>query len=355
MDEATITKFVTDALMTPRAVLQTRASVAAPGGAVWRGARIVDLDGDGALDVLAWSEQSLDVFRGTTSAQNPNNIVYPIFSRVSFPIDGNILLVATGDIDADGNTDIALAARGDSSGLSTDALYVLFGRKGAPEEPRFLGRLNDVSQLTLGQVSWLLQGTPDRFQSIAHGRAVPVSDAESSIQGHCSGVHARAEHGWRESRPFLVGPIDHRERPLQQAPCLLQCPQDLQPGKNAENAVEASAERLGVEMAAHGDRHQGGIAARIEGEHVAYSVDAQLAFQLAAPGREPVAHLAILLRERQPRDPAAGRAAEAGGRDDVVPQPVTGDGGDGAFRLAGRQCSDPSGQAFSPPAGSFNR
>ncbi len=147
-------------------LLRTRPTVKAPGGSKWRGARIMDLNNDGAPDVVAYSESSLDVYKGTPASENPNNVLYPLFSRMSYPVDGTILKIATGDADADGNIDIALATRGDTSGLSTDAIYVLFGTKNIPEPPRFVGRLPKVSQLEMGQINWLLVGAPDRFQSV---------------------------------------------------------------------------------------------------------------------------------------------------------------------------------------------
>jgi len=171
---ASATASAAAALQTPRTTLQT-ASVSAPGGATWTGAKIADLNNDGALDVVAWSGQSLDIYLG--AARNSNNVVNPTFSRTSFPIDGTITHVALGDIDYDGLLDIAVAVHGDSSGLPTDALYVLFGRSGAPEAPRFLGRLNNVTQLVMGQLSWLLVGTPDSFQSI-----VPIGQTSSGVR-----------------------------------------------------------------------------------------------------------------------------------------------------------------------------
>ncbi|MCL2723384.1 MAG: VCBS repeat-containing protein [Polyangiaceae bacterium] len=172
------------ALSAPLSVLRDLASVGAPGDSKWIGAKIVDLNGDGAPDVVAWSAQALDIYMGTTLAQNPNNVVYPTFSRISFPIDGSISRVAIGDIDHDGLLDIAIAVRGDSSGLDTVALYAVFGRTGSPEQPKFLGRLDDVSQLVLAQVSWLLVGTPDQFQSIVPlGRTSDGVSFAAALQG----------------------------------------------------------------------------------------------------------------------------------------------------------------------------
>src|SRR3546814_4284358 len=74
---------------------------------------------------------------------------------------------------------------------------------------------------------------------------------------------------------------------------------DLEAGQHAEHAAELAAGRLGVEVAAGGDRRQRRVAARAPGEDVAHPVDGDGAAGLLAPAHEEVAPLAVEVAERE--------------------------------------------------------
>ncbi|MCY1232685.1 hypothetical protein D9M72_451920 [compost metagenome] len=108
----------------------------------------------------------------------------------------------------------------------------------------------------------------------------------------------------------------------QQGGCFLERAQHLKAGKHAEDAIEPATLRLGIEMAADGNRRQRHVFAGIGREYIANAVDLDSAAERPARGDEPIADLTVLLSQRQAGDPTFIGGAEACGRDDVVPQPV---------------------------------
>ena len=93
----------------------------------------------------------------------------------------------------------------------------------------------------------------------------------------------------------------------------------LEPGKDSQDAVEAPAGRLGVEMAADGDRIGGGVAARPAREDVADGIDGDATAGGFAFRHEPAPHFGILRGERLAVEPALGRRADGGARHQAGP------------------------------------
>lgn len=108
----------------------------------WSIARIVDVNHDGRLDVLAGSSSSLDVelMIGTGKERlNPAII----------PTQGPVGALTTGDFDGDLVTDVAIGeSSGDMSEDGQDRLSIAFGRSfGIPEPPIEVARFTSIRQL----------------------------------------------------------------------------------------------------------------------------------------------------------------------------------------------------------------
>src|SRR5690606_22219949 len=110
--------------------------------------------------------------------------------------------------------------------------------------------------------------------------------------------HAGGEHGRREARAFLVGPVDHLDRIARPEAEIVEAPHHLQRAEHAEHAVITPAGRLGIEMAADHHRRQRRVTPLATGEHVAHGVDLHGHAGILAPALEQASALAILLGQR---------------------------------------------------------
>src|SRR5690349_14274495 len=121
---------------------------------------------------------------------------------------------------------------------------------------------------------------------------------------------------------LFVGPVHQFERRLGDDAEVVQRMHDLEPGQDAESAVELPAGRLAVEMAAEQHRQAARIAPRAAGEHVADCID-----PYGQPGgltlrAEPVATVPVHVRQRQPTNAALRRCADLRHGHQAVPQPL---------------------------------
>jgi hypothetical protein len=114
-----------------------------PSGVNWNEARIVDLNGDGRLDVVAASSHRLDVLINAGGR---------LFDPHPYRLDGTPSLLAFGDFDGDLVMDIAFKEHFDSS--TPDALSVGFGTTGGvPLEPVRQGNIGKISVISAGPLS----------------------------------------------------------------------------------------------------------------------------------------------------------------------------------------------------------
>jgi FG-GAP-like repeat len=118
-------------------------SVKAQDGVNWTEARIVDLNGDGRLDVVAASLHRLDVFINAGGR---------LFDPHPYRLEGTPSLLSFGDFDGDLVTDLAFRERFDDK--SADSLSVAFGTpNGVPLEPVSQGRLGTINVVSSGPLS----------------------------------------------------------------------------------------------------------------------------------------------------------------------------------------------------------
>src|ERR1700677_519884 len=136
------------------------------------------------------------------------------------------------------------------------------------------------------------------------------------------------------TRSFLVGPVHDLEGRVGVIAARLQRTHDLQRAEHAQDAVELAAGRLRIEMRAHADRRQVVALAGAPREHVAAIIDRDGAADRFASALEPVAHLTILVRKREPADAAFLRRAEPGRLHQAVPKTRRIDGEVGEVCLA---------------------
>lgn len=118
-------------------------SVKAQDGVNWTEARIIDLNGDGRLDVVAASKHRLDVFINAGGR---------LFDPHPFRLEGTPSLLTFGDFDGDLIVDLAFRERFDDK--SADSLSVAFGTtSGVPSTPASQGRLGTINVLSAGPLS----------------------------------------------------------------------------------------------------------------------------------------------------------------------------------------------------------
>ena len=150
----------------------------------------------------------------------------------------------------------------------------------------------------------------DPVQRRAHRHALQVGQRIGLVERIHAGPHARAHQRVAEPAAFLVGPVHQFQRRLGDDAEVVQPAHHLQPGQHAERAVEFSAARLAVEMAAEQHRQAVRIAAGAAGEHVADRVDAHGQPGRLAFGAETVAAALVHVGQRQPPHAALRRGAD---------------------------------------------
>src|SRR5690606_22751570 len=139
---------------------------------------------------------------------------------------------------------------------------------------------------------------------------------------YVAGEYLRAHQARREARALLIGPVDEADRRLRLDASVVQCPEYLEAGKNAEDAIEFAAGRLGVEVRADCDGQSRRFASVPLDVDVSDVVDADVIAGLAGARDQPVAHQTILLRQCKTADAAIGRTAEFGGFHQRRPEPI---------------------------------
>ncbi|MCY1221149.1 hypothetical protein D9M72_331930 [compost metagenome] len=209
-------------------------------------------------------------------------------------------------------------ADGDAAGFEDGALFDMrFEIRGRRPRP---GRLGAV--------------IADGAQRVAHADAVAVPRRQRMLQREGARVYAGPHHHGHEARAFLVGPHHHFQRGLGGDAVLLQGAQDLDAGEHAVIAVELAAGGLGVDMAARHDGGQVVAQPRAAHEDIADGVHAHAAAQVAGPGADQVAPLAVQVGQGQPAHAAFVGAADAGQFHQRIPEALAVD----ADAADGLQC-----------------
>jgi hypothetical protein len=150
-----------------------------------------------------------------------------------------------------------------------------------------------------------LAAVADAVERLAEADALLVDARLDPVEGRGACEAERAEHRRREARALLVRPVDDLDRALRLDLEVVERAQDLEPGKQAEHAVELAARPLRVEMAADEHRRQAGIGPLAAQEHVAEPVDGERIPAFLGPALELVANLPVLVGERQAAQAAA--------------------------------------------------
>ncbi|MCY1542798.1 hypothetical protein D9M68_785650 [compost metagenome] len=96
-------------------------------------------------------------------------------------------------------------------------------------------------------------------------------------------------------------------------------PQDLHSRQYPENAIEAPARRLGVEMTADGNGGEARLRARQDSKHVADVIDLDGAAERPAFRCEPFADLRVRCAQRKTVHTGLAMRTDAGGRENVGP------------------------------------
>jgi hypothetical protein len=147
-----------------------------------------------------------------------------------------------------------------------------------------------------------------------------VSRGQRVLEREGPRVYARAHHHGHEARALLVGPHAHLQRRARAQARIVERVQHLQARQHAVVAVETPARGLGVDVAAGGHRRQRVVGARAARKEVADRVHPQRAAELARPGHELLAALAVELGQRQAAHAAARRGTDARQRHEALPQ-----------------------------------
>ena len=109
----------------------------------------------------------------------------------------------------------------------------------------------------------------DALQFVAELDALAVLAAIGKVLGEYSCINAGTEHGGREARPFLVGPVDDHDGGIRFVSQIDHGAERFKGAQYTQHAVKLAAGWLGIEMRAHGDGEQIAAPARPCRKHVA--------------------------------------------------------------------------------------
>jgi len=151
--------------------------------------------------------------------------------------------------------------------------------------------------------------------------AVDVGAVVGPLLLQLAGPDAGGDHGRSEAGALLVGPVDDDHGALGLDLVVVQGAQHLERAHDPEDAVEATALGLGVDVGAAHDRGQRVVLGRAAAEDVAHRVDRDLQVDLLAPLHEEVAGLLVLVGEGEPLHAAARSRADLGHLLEALLQP----------------------------------
>ena len=162
----------------------------------------------------------------------------------------------------------------------------------------------------------------DRVERRAEGRAGAVRAGVRPVALEHPGEHAGGDHGRREARALLVGPVHHLDRRVGLVAGLVAAcaaPRARPARRARRRTCRRSAGCRDGCRSRSAARRPLPVAAR---EHRAHVVDGDAAAERLGARAEPVAHLPVEIGQRQPADAALRRAADRGGLHQLAPQPL---------------------------------
>src|SRR4051795_11534257 len=115
----------------------------------------------------------------------------------------------------------------------------------------------------------LIAAIADRIERGTEGYTFAILIGVRPLMREGAGEHAGCDHRGRKARALLVGPVDQFDRRVGFVASLNQGTQRFKCAKNAKNAIELAAGRLGVEMAPHRNRRDVVSLARTARVHTA--------------------------------------------------------------------------------------
>ena len=149
----------------------------------------------------------------------------------------------------------------------------------------------------------------DALQVFPHAGPVDTLDFERVRQRQIALKHEAAHHVRRKARPFFIGEKRHRDGLARARARTFQRAHHFEPRQHAVVAVVESAGAHGVDMGARHDRRHI-LLAGVDPDDVADAVDAHPHPQRLHLRHDPVAPGLVLVRERQPANPAALEGAD---------------------------------------------
>src|SRR5690606_20190617 len=174
-----------------------------------------------------------------------------------------------------------------------DANVLAFGL-----ENRALLDVQFEQRMDLARADLLVALPADALELVAETEALGVLAVIGPVERVNAGEDAGGEHGGREARALLVGPVDDDDGAAGFDAEVVERADDLEPAQHAEDTVVATAGRLRVEVAADIDGVEVRLGAFAAREHRPHLVDADGHPRGLAPAPEQVPALAVGVGER---------------------------------------------------------
>jgi len=168
----------------------------------------------------------------------------------------------------------------------------------------------------------LVADPADAPELVAEALALAVLAAIGVVERVDAGEDARGQHGGGEAGAFLVGPVDHDDRPARPDAEVVEGADDFEAAQHAEHAVIAAAGRLRVEMAADIDRIEARVGAFAAREHGAHLVEAHAEPGALAPRFEQRSAPGVVVGQRLPIAAPGHPRPDLGQLVNGIPQPV---------------------------------
>jgi hypothetical protein len=150
----------------------------------------------------------------------------------------------------------------------------------------------------------------DALQFVVESQPVVVGLRVDELARESASRAGRCNHWHVEACALLTSPVDDLDRSTRQSMGLVKRRDHFQRGDDAEDTVEATAERHRVEVRANQHRRCAAVLTGATSEDIAKVVDANQEFQLMQPVNKHVAGGAIGVRQRRAGHATGWRAAQ---------------------------------------------
>jgi hypothetical protein len=125
-------------------------------------------------------------------------------------------------------------------------------------------QLDEAAELL--EADRLVAAITDAVERLADGGALCVLSRQDVVGGEIADVSCGRHHRRRETRAFLVGPVDHADRRFGLDAGVVQRADHFQCAERSQDAVIFATGRLGVEMRADADRKLRHVASLAQAE-----------------------------------------------------------------------------------------